>query len=69
LLLLAAVLFITAVATFLYARTIHAGKVPTGSHEDVLAKEVAAFDLASEELHHRGDPNSPPSTPREKTTQ
>jgi MFS transporter, ACS family, tartrate transporter len=67
LLLLAAVLFITAVATFLYARTIHAGKVPTGSHEDVLAKEVAAFDLASEELHHRGDPDSPPTTPREKT--
>jgi MFS transporter, ACS family, tartrate transporter len=67
LLLLAAVLFITAVATFLYGRKVHAGKVPTGSHEDVLAKEVAAFDLASEELHHRGDPNSPPTTPREKT--
>ncbi len=64
---LAAVLFITAVATFLYGRTIHAGKVPTGSHEDLLAKEVAAFDLASEELHHRGDPNGPPATPREKT--
>ena len=67
LLMLAAVLFITAVATFLYGRMIHAGTVPTGSHEDLLAKEVAAFDLASEELHHRGDPNSPPTTPREKT--
>jgi ACS family tartrate transporter-like MFS transporter len=66
LLLLAAVLFLTAVATFLYGRTIHAGKVPTGSHEDLLAKEVAAFDLASEELHHRDDPNGPSTTPREK---
>jgi MFS transporter, ACS family, tartrate transporter len=67
LLLLSGVLFITSIATFLYGRTIHAGKVPTGSHEDLLAKEVAAFDLPSEELHHRGDPDSPPTTPREKT--
>jgi MFS transporter, ACS family, tartrate transporter len=67
LLMLAAVLFITATATFLYGRTIHAGKVPTGSHEDLLAKEVAAFDLPADELHHRGDPNGPPATPRAKT--
>jgi ACS family tartrate transporter-like MFS transporter len=67
LLMLAAVLFITATATFLYGRKIHAGQVPTGSHEDLLAKEVAAFDLAAEELHHRGDPDIPPTTPREKT--
>ncbi len=64
---LAAVLFITATATFLYGRKIDAGQVPTGSHEDLLAKEVAAFDLAAEELHHRGDPNGPPATPLEKT--
>jgi MFS transporter, ACS family, tartrate transporter len=62
LLMLAGVLFITAIATFLYGRTIHAGKVPTGSHEDLLAKEVAAFDLAAEELHHRGDPDIPPTS-------
>jgi ACS family tartrate transporter-like MFS transporter len=40
LLLLAGVLLITAVATFLYGRTIDAGKVPTGSDEDARAKEV-----------------------------
>jgi ACS family tartrate transporter-like MFS transporter len=55
LLLLSAVLFITAVATFLYGRKIHAGTVPTGTHEDVLAKEAAAFELPADELHHRGD--------------
>jgi hypothetical protein len=27
---------------------------------------VAAFDLPSEELHHRGDPDSPPTTPQAK---
>jgi len=67
LLMLAAVLFITATATFLYGRKIHAGKVPPLSHEDLLAKEAAAFDLPAEELHHRGDPDIPPVTPREKT--
>ena len=30
------------------------------SHEDLLAKEVAAFDLPAEELHHRGDRTSHP---------
>jgi ACS family tartrate transporter-like MFS transporter len=58
LLLLAAVLFVTAVATFLYGRATGAGKVPTASHEDVLAKEAAAFDLPADELHHRGDPTN-----------
>jgi len=58
LLLLAAVLFITAAATFLYGRKIKAGNVPTGSHEDLIAKEAGAFDLPSEELHHRGDPDA-----------
>ena len=60
LLMLAAVLFITATATFLYGRKIHAGKVPPLSHEDLLAKEAAAFDLPAEELHHRGDPDVDP---------
>lgn len=67
LLLLAAVLFITAVATYLYGRRIHAGNVPTGSQQDLLAKEVAGFDLPSEELQHRSVPNSSPITAREKT--
>jgi ACS family tartrate transporter-like MFS transporter len=67
LLMLAAVLFITAIATFLYGRKIHAGKVPPLSHEDLLAREAAAFDLPAEELRHRGDPSGPPATPREKT--
>jgi ACS family tartrate transporter-like MFS transporter len=54
--LLAGVLAITAVATFFYGRSTHAGRVPTASHEDVLAKEAAAFEMPSDELHHRGDP-------------
>jgi ACS family tartrate transporter-like MFS transporter len=54
--LLAGVLAITAVATFFYGRSAHAGRVPTASHEDVLAKEAAAFEMPSDELHHRGDP-------------
>ena len=54
--LLAGVLLVTAVATFLYGRRTGAGTVPTASHEDVLAKETAAFDLPADELHHRGDP-------------
>jgi ACS family tartrate transporter-like MFS transporter len=66
LLLLAGVLFITAIATFLYGRTIHAGQVPTGSHEDVLAKEVAAFDLPAEELLLQDDAIAPPTTPQAK---
>ncbi len=56
LLLLAGVLAVTAVATFLYGRSAHAGRVPTASHEDVLAKEAAAFEMPADELHHRGDP-------------
>jgi ACS family tartrate transporter-like MFS transporter len=55
--LLAGVLAITAAATFLYGRRTGAGTVPTASHEDVLAKEAAAFDLPADELHHRGDPD------------
>jgi hypothetical protein len=38
--------------------------VPTGSHDDLLAKETATFDLPPEELHHRGDQES---VSREKT--
>ena len=54
--LLAGVLFVTAIATFLYGRRTGAGTVPTASHEDLLAKEAAAFELPADELHHRGDP-------------
>jgi MFS transporter, ACS family, tartrate transporter len=42
------------VATFLYARRTHAGKVPPATHEDVLAKEAAAFEMPADELPHRG---------------
>src|SRR6478736_7436707 len=49
LLLLAAVLFITAIATFLYGRKIHAGTVPPLSDEELRAEELAALD------GHRGD--------------
>lgn len=45
LLMLAVVLFLSATGTFLYGRKIHAGQVPTGSREDLLAKETAAFDV------------------------
>ena len=54
LLLLSAVLFVTAVATFLYGRKAHAGAVPTEPHEHLLATEAAAFEIPSDELHHRG---------------
>lgn len=64
LLLLATLLFLSAAGTFLYGRKVHAGRVPTGSHADLLAKEAAAFDLPSEELHHRGDPDGPSVNPR-----
>jgi ACS family tartrate transporter-like MFS transporter len=57
--LLAAVLLVTAMATVLYGRRTGAGTVPAASHEDVLAKEVAAFDLPADELHHRGGPTDP----------
>jgi len=63
--LLAGVLLVTAIATFLYGRRTGAGTIPTASHEDVLAKVTAAFDLPAEELHHRGDPSGEPVTPRE----
>jgi ACS family tartrate transporter-like MFS transporter len=52
--LLSGVLAVTAVATFLYARRTHAGKVPPATHEDVLAKEAAAFEMPADELPHRG---------------
>jgi ACS family tartrate transporter-like MFS transporter len=42
LLMLAAVLFITATATFLYGRKIHAGTVPPLSDEELRAQEAAA---------------------------
>ena len=41
-LMLAAVLLITAIATFLYGRKIHAGKVPPLSEEELLAEKAAA---------------------------
>ena len=53
--LLAGVLFVTAIATFLYGRRTGAGTVPTASHEDLLAKEAAAFELPADELRHRAD--------------
>jgi ACS family tartrate transporter-like MFS transporter len=56
--LLAGVLAITAAATFLYGRRIGAGRVPTATHEDVLATETAAFDLPAEELHHQSSASS-----------
>ncbi|HEY4605853.1 MAG TPA: MFS transporter [Blastococcus sp.] len=52
--LLSGVLAVTAVATFLYARRTHAGTVPPATHEDVLAKEAAAFEMPADELPHRG---------------
>jgi MFS transporter, ACS family, tartrate transporter len=55
LVLLAIVLFLTSIATFLYGRATGAGRVPSGSHEDLLAKEAAALDLPSEETHHSHD--------------
>jgi MFS transporter, ACS family, tartrate transporter len=54
--LLAGVLLVTAIATFLYGRRTGAGTIPTASHEDVLAKVTADVDLPADELHHRGDP-------------
>jgi ACS family tartrate transporter-like MFS transporter len=57
LLMLAAVLFITATATFLYGRKIHAGTVPPLSDAELRAKEFAAHD------GHRGDPSGKPVTP------
>jgi ACS family tartrate transporter-like MFS transporter len=42
LLMLAAVLLITAIATFLYGRKIHAGKVPPLSEEELLAEKASA---------------------------
>jgi MFS transporter, ACS family, tartrate transporter len=56
LILLAGVLFLTSIATFIYGRATHAGRVPVGSHEDLLAKEAAALDLPADELRpSRGD--------------
>jgi ACS family tartrate transporter-like MFS transporter len=66
LLLLALVLFVTAVATFLYGRRTGAGKVPAGSHADLLAKEAAAFDLPAEELHHSHDEDIAGVRPRSR---
>jgi ACS family tartrate transporter-like MFS transporter len=49
------VLFVTAIATFLDGRRTGVGKVPSGSHANLSAKEAAAFDLPAEELHHSHD--------------
>ena len=57
LLMLAAVLLITAIATFLYGRKIHAGQVPPLSDEDLLANELAASD----------SPSGSPVPPRRKS--
>ena len=61
LLMLAAVLFITAVATFLYGRKIHAGTVPPLSDEELRALELAAHDVHHD--GHRGDPSGKPVNP------
>lgn len=55
LILLAGALFVTSIATFLYGRATGAGRVPTGSHEDLLAREAAALDVPAEETHHSHD--------------
>lgn len=65
LLMLAAVLLVTAIATFLYGRKIDAGKVPPLSDEDRLAKELAAVEVPAEEPH-RYTPTVL-AAPREKT--
>jgi MFS transporter, ACS family, tartrate transporter len=57
LLMLAAVLFITAAATFLYGRKIQAGIVPPLTEEELRAKELAADDV------RRGNPSGKPTTP------
>jgi MFS transporter, ACS family, tartrate transporter len=57
LLMLAAVLLITAAATFLYGRKIDGGKVPPLTEEELRAKELAAQDV------HRGDPSGKPVNP------
>jgi ACS family tartrate transporter-like MFS transporter len=54
---LAAVLFITAAATYLYGRKIQAGIVPPLTEEELRAKELAAQDV------HRGDPSGKPVNP------
>jgi len=59
LLLLAAVLFITAVATFLYGRRTGAGRVPPTAPSHLLAREAAALDFPAEELHHSRDEDVP----------
>jgi ACS family tartrate transporter-like MFS transporter len=66
LVLLALVLFVTSIATFLYGRRTGAGKVPSGSHADLLAKEAAAFDLPAEELHHSHDDDIAGGRPRSR---
>jgi ACS family tartrate transporter-like MFS transporter len=63
LILLAGVLFLTSIATFLYGRATRAGRVPVGSHEDLLAKEAAALDLPSDETHHSHDEDISPTAP------
>jgi hypothetical protein len=64
---LAAVLLITGVATFLYGRKIHAGNVPPGSRKDLLAKETAGLDIPLEEPEHRDVSSNWPTVSREKT--
>jgi ACS family tartrate transporter-like MFS transporter len=57
LLMLSAVLLITATATFLYGRKIDAGTVPSLSDEELRAEEFAAHD------GRPGDPSGKPVTP------
>jgi hypothetical protein len=59
LLMLAAVLFITATATFLYGRKIHAGKVPPPRTRTCSLRRVAAFDLARRRTAPPGRPGRP----------
>jgi len=67
LLMLAAVLLITAIATFLYGRTIHAGTVPPLTDEELRAKELAASGAPAEEPLHPDAPSGSSVPPRKKT--
>ena len=64
---LAAVLLVTATATFLYGRKIHAGTVPPLSDEELRAKELAASGAPAEEPLHPDAPSGSSVPPRKKT--
>ena len=61
--LLAGVLLVTAVGTYLYGRRTGAGKVPPTSRDDLLAKETAAFDLPSMSWTTTAIPTWPSTAP------